>query len=79
MPKPDPFKVAGRACQASLSDGPGKIVGGGPDGLHGNWVLGFYVLIESSERLFLCDATGNAQVWVFAEIGDLLSLGNRVG
>jgi hypothetical protein len=64
---------------AAVDDGPGKIVGGGPDGLDGNWVPGFYVLIESSEGLFLCDATGNAEVWVFAEIGDPLSLGNPVG
>jgi hypothetical protein len=79
MPKPDPLKGAGRACQAYLADGPGKIVGGGPDGLDGNWVPGFYVFIETSEGLFLCDATGDAQVWVFAEIGDPLSFGNPVG
>jgi hypothetical protein len=27
----------------------------------------------------LCDATADAQVWTFAEIGDPLSLGNPVG
>jgi hypothetical protein len=79
VPKHNPLKVAERACQAYLSDGPGKVVGGGPDGLEGDWVPGYFVFIETGEGLFLCDATGDAQVWAFAEIGDPLSFGNPVG
>jgi hypothetical protein len=37
------------------------------------------VFIDTGDGLVLCDATGDAQVWSFAEIGDPLSLGNPVG
>ena len=40
---------------------------------------GYYVFIDTGEGLVLCDATADAQVWGFAEIGDPLSLGNPVG
>ena len=78
-PEQDPLAVAERACQAYLSDGPGKVVSAGPDGLAGDWVPGYYFFLEVGDRLFLCDATGDAQVWAFAEIGDPLGFGNPVG
>jgi hypothetical protein len=78
-PEQNPLAVAERACQAYLSDGPGKVVGAGPDGLEGDWVPGYYFFFEAGDRLFLCDATGDAQVWAFAEIGDPLGFGNPVG
>jgi hypothetical protein len=77
IPEKDPLSVAASACQAYLSDGPGKVVGSGPDGLDGDWVPGYYVFIEAANGLFLCDATADAQVWAFAEIGDPLA--NPVG
>jgi hypothetical protein len=77
VPEKTPITVAEQACQVYLSDHPGKIVGNGPDGLEGDWVPGYYFFIETSEGL--CDATGDAQVWALAEIGDPLSLGNPVG
>lgn len=79
VPEKNPLTIAENACQAHLSDGPGKVVGSGPDGLDGDWVPGYYVFIETGEGLVLCDATADAQVWAFAEIGDPLSLGNPVG
>ena len=79
MPEKNPLTIAENACQAYLSDGPGKVVGSGPDGLDGDWVPGYYVFIETGNGLVLCDATADAQVWGFAEIGDPLSLGNPVG
>ena len=79
LPEHNPLNVAERACQAYLSEGPGKVAGAGPDGLEGDWVPGYYFFIETSEGLFLCDATGDAQVWAFAEIGDPLGFGNPVG
>ena len=77
-PEKNPLTIAEKACQAYLSDGPGKVVGSGPDGLDGDWVPGYYVYIDTGKGLVLCDAT-DAQVWSFAEIGNPLSLGNPVG
>jgi hypothetical protein len=77
-PGQSPITIAERACQLYLEN-EGKVIGSGSDGLGGDWVSGFYVFIETENGLFLCDATGDAQVWAFAEIGDPLSLGNSVG
>jgi hypothetical protein len=78
-PDRDPEIVAAQACQMYLADVPGKVVGSGFDGLEGDWVPGYYVLMETGEGLFLCDATGDAQVWAFAEIGDPLAVGDVIG
>ncbi len=78
-PESKPIDVAERACQAYLSDGPGKVVGSGADGLEGDWVPGYYVFIETGQGgIYLCDATADAQVWAFAEIGDPLTFGNSL-
>jgi hypothetical protein len=37
------------------------------------------VYIDTGKGLVLCDATADAQVWSFAEIGNPLSLGNPAG
>jgi hypothetical protein len=79
VPAKNPLGIAESACQAYLSDGPGKIVGSGPDGLDGDWVPGYFVYIDTGDGLVLCDATADAQVWTFAAIDDPLSLGNPVG
>ena len=79
MPEQNPLTIAEKACQAYVSAGPGKVVGSGPDGLDGDWIPGYYVYIDTSNGLVLCDATADAQVWSFAEISDPLSLGNPVG
>jgi hypothetical protein len=42
VPGKTPITVAEEACQAYLSDDPGKVVGKGPDGLEGEWVPGYY-------------------------------------
>jgi hypothetical protein len=60
-------------------DNEGKVIGSGSDGLTGDWIPGFYVFVETENGLFLCDATGDAQVWAFAEIGDPIGILNRVG
>jgi hypothetical protein len=77
-PEKTPIAIAELACQAYL-DNEGKVVGSGPDGLNGEWVPGFLVFIEADNGLFLCDATGDAQVWAFAEIGDPVTTMNPVG
>jgi len=79
VPAKNPLTSAESACQAYLSEGPGKIVGSGSDGLDGDWVPGYFVYIDTGDALVLCDATADAQVWAFAEIGDPLSPGNPVG
>jgi hypothetical protein len=77
-PAPDPLAVAERACQAYL-DG-GTVVGRGKDGLNADWLPGYFVFIETAAgETFLCDATPNAQVWVFARIGGPLRPINPVG
>jgi hypothetical protein len=78
-PEHNPLDVAERACQASLSEGPGKVVGSGQDGLAGDWVPGYFVFIEmGGGSVYLCDATADAQVWAFAEIGDPLTFGHSL-
>jgi len=77
VPAKNPLGIAESACQAYLSEGPGKIVGSGPDGLDGDWVPGYFVYIDTGDGLVLCDATADAQVWTFAAIGDPLA--NQVG
>lgn len=72
VPEKNPLAIAESACQAYLSDGPGKVVGSGLDGLDGDWVPGYFVFIDTGNGLVLCDATADAQVWAFAEIGDPL-------
>ncbi len=79
VPEKNPLMIAEKACQAYLSDGPGKVVGSGSDGLDGDWVPGYFVFIDKGDGLVLCDATADAQVWSFAEIGDPLSLGKPIG
>ncbi|HEV7462920.1 MAG TPA: hypothetical protein VGN85_03290 [Methyloceanibacter sp.] len=78
LPEHDPLDVAERACQASLSEGPGNVVGSGKDGLTGDWIPGYFVFIETGAGTYLCDATADAQVWAFAEIGDPLTFGHSV-
>jgi hypothetical protein len=78
VPEHDPLDVAERACQASLSEGLGKVVGSGKDGLTGDWIPGYFVFIETGASTYLCDATADAQVWAFAEIGDPLTFGHSV-
>jgi hypothetical protein len=80
LPDPNPLDIAELACKAYFpSDDPAKVIGRGRDGLVENFVPGYYVFIESGGHTYLCDATGDAQVWAFTEIGDPLALGNPVG
>jgi hypothetical protein len=77
-PEKSPIAIAEQACQAYLDNG-GKVLNSGSDGLGGDWVPGFFVFLETENGIFLCDATGDAQVWAFAEIGDPLTTVNPVG
>lgn len=78
FPKKSPITIAELACQAYL-DNKGKVIGGGSDGLAGDWVPGYFVFIETDNGLFLCDATADAQVWAFAKIGEPISVVDPVG
>ncbi len=79
QPDPNPLDIAALACQAYFPGDVGKMIGRGLDGLGDKFVPGYYVFFENEGRIYLCDATGDAQVWAFAEIGDPLALGNPVG
>ncbi len=79
-PDPNPLDIAELACKAYFpGDDPAKVIGRGQDGLAENFVAGYYVFIESGGHTYLCDATADAEVWAFAEIGDPLAFGNQVG
>ncbi len=73
-PDPNPLDIAALACKAYF---PGKdpttVIGRGQDGLGGQFVPGYFVFMQSGGHTYLCDATGDAQVWAFTEIGDPLS------
>ncbi len=79
LPDPNPLDIAELACQAYFPGDAGKVIGRGLDGLGDKFVPGYYVFFESEGRTYLCDATGDAEVWAFAEIGDPLAIGNPVG
>ena len=80
LPDPNPLDIAELACKAYFpGDDPTKVVGRGQDGLAEKFVPGYFVFIESGGHTYLCDATADAQVWAFAEIGDPLGFGNAVG
>jgi hypothetical protein len=79
LPERNPIDIAEKACQAYFSE-PVTVIGSGQDGLGEDWVPGYYVFLETGAgKVFLCDATGDAQVWAFAEISDPLTGGNEVG
>jgi hypothetical protein len=44
----------------------------------GLWIPGYFVFIETGAGTYLCDATADAQVSAFAEIGDPLTFGHSV-
>jgi hypothetical protein len=79
-PDPNPLDIAALACKAYF---PGKdpttVIGRGQDGLGGQFVPGYFVFMQSGGHTYLCDATGDAEVWAFAEIGDPLSFTDPVG
>jgi hypothetical protein len=62
--------LAQDACRAYLGDAAVTVLDSGPDGLAGDWVPGYFVYLEAGPgETYLCNATGNARVWVFARIG----------
>ena len=63
--------LAVHACTTANAAQPVDFVAAVDDGRGGS--------LDTGEGLVLCDATADAQVWGFAEIGDPLSLGNPVG
>jgi hypothetical protein len=66
----DPGGIAQSACRAYLKDASSTVLRSGMDGLKGDWIPGYFVFLQAdSGETFLCNATANAQVWVFAEIG----------
>jgi hypothetical protein len=80
QPDPNPLDIAELACKAYFrGNDPAKVTGRGRDGLGENFVAGYYVFFESGGHTYLCDATADAQVWAFAEIGAPLSVTNPVG
>lgn len=75
-----PLDIAELACKAYFpGNDPAKVIARGLDGLGENFVAGYFVFIESGGHTYLCDATADAQVWAFAEIGAPLSFTNPVG
>jgi hypothetical protein len=79
-PDPNPLGIGELACKAFFPGGnPGKVIGRGQDGLAENFMPGYFIFFQSQEHTYLCDATGDAQVWAFAEIGDPLTFDNPSG
>lgn len=76
----DPLRIAQGACRAYLDDAAGAVLSSGPDGLEGGWIPGYFVFLGTEAGdTFLCNATANAQVWVFARIGAPLQSSAPVG
>ncbi|MGK2923377.1 MAG: hypothetical protein ACSLE4_11450 [Methyloceanibacter sp.] len=76
----DPLGIAQVACRAYLDDMASAVLNSGPDGLEGGWIPGYFVFLETKAGdTFLCNATPNAQVWVFARIGAPLRSSAPVG
>jgi len=76
----DPLGIAQGACRAYLDDTESAVLSSGPDGLEGGWIPGYFVFLETEAGdTFLCNATPNAQVWVFARIDAPLQSSAPVG
>jgi hypothetical protein len=79
IPQQNPIDIAEKACQAYFTE-PVTVIGSGQDGLDEDWIPGYYVFLETGMgKIFLCDATADAQVWAVAEIADPISSGPQVG
>ena len=78
-PDPNPLDIAELAYEAYFSGDTGKVIGRALDGLGDKFVPGYYVLSRMMAAPIFATATGDAQVWAFAEIGDPLAIGNPVG
>lgn len=66
---PDPLFLAQGACQAYLGDAPSTVLSSSADGLEGNWVPGYFVILATeTEETYVCNATPNARVWAFAKV-----------
>lgn len=77
---PDPVALAQSACQAYLGDAGSTVLNSGADGLEGNWVPGYFVFLGTKTgETFLCNATSNARVWVFARVDAQASGSASVG
>jgi len=73
-PDPNPLDIAELACKTYFPGGkPGKVIGRGQDGLVDNFVPGYFIFFQSEEHTYLCDATGDAQVWAFVDVSDPLT------
>lgn len=67
-----PQAVAEKVCVAYLGDDAGTVLSNRPDGLDAD--PGYVIFVESGAGdLYLCNATGDAVVWAFEPVGDLLS------
>jgi hypothetical protein len=70
-----PEDVVAKVCVAYLK-GDGKVVHVAPDGL--DLAPGFIVFVkDSSGHIYLCNATGDAAVWAFEEIGEPLTFDGK--
>jgi hypothetical protein len=80
LPSSNPIDIAARACQAYHSGEATNVIGSGQDGLGDDWIPGYYVFLQTGAgNVYLCDATADAQVWAFVEIGNPITSGNQVG
>jgi hypothetical protein len=71
-----PEDVAAKVCVAYLQ-GEGKAIHVSPDGL--DLAPGFIVFVKDNVgHTYLCNATGDAAVWAFAEIGEPLVLDGKM-
>ncbi len=72
----DPQEIAEKVCAAYLTDG-GKVLASAPDGFETD--PGFVIFVQDVAGNFhLCNATGDAMIWVFEPIGDPLTFPTQV-
>jgi hypothetical protein len=71
----EPQQIAEKVCVAHLNNGGegGKVLVAGPDGLEID--PGFIIFVQNAEgATYLCNATGDAMIWAFEQVGDPLTL-----
>lgn len=75
----DSQATAERVCQMMVAAPPAEILASREDGLAGDdWTSAFAVFVRDSDKNeFLCNATGDAEIFAFAEIGEPLDFSHE--
>ena len=64
--QPAPAMIAAAACKIYAEDETAEILAAVPDGLEGAWLSGYAITLKTAaNETVLCNATPNAQIWVY--------------